>query len=80
MKAQRNAATKAWEKMKSAPYKARKNEEASKKALAEWCDTNGWKVIFFEGRTGAPRTDGQDRERLVLLGSQDGTTVLSRIC
>jgi hypothetical protein len=30
--------------------------EASKDALSEWCRENGWKVTFFEGATGSPRT------------------------
>jgi hypothetical protein len=49
-------AKKAWTTRRSAPYRARKTEKASKDALLAWCDANGWKVIFFEGETGAPRT------------------------
>jgi len=29
---------------------------ASKVALEEYCSEKGWKVAFFEGKTGAPRT------------------------
>jgi hypothetical protein len=50
------AAKKAWSTRRSAPYKARKTERASKAALTAWCRANGWKVVFFEGQTGAPRT------------------------
>ena len=31
-------------------------EAASKAALATYCEKNGWKIAFFEGKTGAPRT------------------------
>ena len=47
---------KAWAARRSAGYKARKSEQASKAALTVWCRSNGWKVVFFEGDTGAPRT------------------------
>lgn len=50
------AAQKAWETRHSPTYKARKAEKESKKALVSWCRTNGWKVLFFEGESGAPRT------------------------
>jgi hypothetical protein len=50
------AAKKAWTTRRSAPYKARKTEKASKAAFSAWCRKNGWKVVFFEGDTGAPRT------------------------
>ena len=36
--------------------KANNTERASKQELSEWCEANGWRVVFFEGRTGAPRT------------------------
>jgi hypothetical protein len=51
-----NAARKAWNTRKSPKYKADKTERASKDALSRWCESHGWKVIFFEGKTGAPRT------------------------
>jgi hypothetical protein len=50
------AAIKSWATRRSAPYRAAKSEKASKSALAEWCQENGWKVVFFEGATGSPRT------------------------
>jgi len=50
------AAKKAWATRRSARYKAAKSEKASKLALAAWCRANGWKVLFFEGDGGAPRT------------------------
>lgn len=50
------SAKKAWETRRSARYRAGKTERASKVALARWCRMNGWKVVFFEGDSGAPRT------------------------
>lgn len=50
------AAKKAWATRQSAKYRADRSERASKEALSAWCRQHGWKVIFFEGRTGAPRT------------------------
>ena len=49
-------ALKAWATRRSARYKASKSEQASKAALTAWCRSNRWKVMFFEGDTGAPRT------------------------
>src|SRR5437867_12126486 len=50
------AARKAWVTRLSAKYRANKSERSSKQALSAWCATHGWRVIFFEGRTGAART------------------------
>lgn len=50
------AAKKAWATRRRPTYKAGKSEKASKEALASWCKSNGWKVLFFEGASGAPRT------------------------
>ncbi|MEX0805623.1 MAG: hypothetical protein WD688_20245 [Candidatus Binatia bacterium] len=50
------AAIKAWATRHSVRYRAAKSEKASKIALSEWCQENGWKVVFFEGATGSPRT------------------------
>lgn len=50
------AAKKAWETMRKPTYKAAKSERDSKQALASWCASNGWKINFFEGKSGAPRT------------------------
>jgi hypothetical protein len=36
--------------------RARLAEQASKAALQAYCDAHGWRVAFFEGPTGAPRT------------------------
>jgi hypothetical protein len=36
--------------------KARAAEAASKAALQAHCEETGWRVAFFEGKTGAPRT------------------------
>lgn len=40
----------------SAFGKARAAEAASKEALRAYCQEHGWKIAFFEGATGAPRT------------------------
>ncbi len=40
----------------SAFAKARAAEAASKEALRIYCQEHGWKVAFFEGATGSPRT------------------------
>jgi hypothetical protein len=54
----RAAARKMWQTRKrmSAWEKAHAAEAASKDALKTYCQKNGWKVAFFEGATGAPRT------------------------
>jgi len=36
--------------------KARAAEAASKEALRTYCEANKWRVAFFEGATGSPRT------------------------
>ena len=36
--------------------KARAAEAASKEALRLYCADHGWRVAFFEGATGSPRT------------------------
>lgn len=40
----------------SAFVKARAAEAASKEALRHYCLEHGWKLAFFEGVTGSPRT------------------------
>ncbi len=40
----------------SAFAKARASEAASKEALRIYCQEHRWKIAFFEGATGAPRT------------------------
>lgn len=54
----RSAASKAVQTKKrmSAWARARAAEAASKAALQEYCKEHGWRVAFFEGETGAPRT------------------------
>jgi len=49
-------AKKAWITRNSPQYKAKLSERKSKQAFANWCKSNGWKIIFFEGKSGAPRT------------------------
>jgi hypothetical protein len=36
--------------------KVRASEAASKEALRAHCEQQGWRVAFFEGKTGSPRT------------------------
>lgn len=56
-KAKRMSATPVTETIKlNAFEKARASEAASKEALRSDCEKNGWRVAFFEGKTGAPRT------------------------
>lgn len=52
------AARKAWRTRRavSAFAKARASEAASKEALRLYCEAHGWKLAFFEGPTGSPRT------------------------
>lgn len=50
------AARKAWATRTSPRYRAGKSERSSKLALSAWAKVNGWRVVFFEGSTGAPRT------------------------
>jgi hypothetical protein len=40
----------------SAFAKSRAAEAASKEALRAYCEQRGWRVAFFEGATGSPRT------------------------
>ena len=68
------AARKSWATRRSPTYKARQQERASKYALAEWCKANGWKVLFFEGKTGAPRTGIVDAI-MVRINSHDADIV-----
>jgi hypothetical protein len=53
-----DAAKRVWKKRRSmdAWDKAHASEAASKEALKRYCLKHGWKVAFFEGKTGAPRT------------------------
>jgi hypothetical protein len=50
------AAVKAWATRRKPHYRARQTEAASKTALQQWCRDNNWKVVFFKGASGAPRT------------------------
>jgi hypothetical protein len=52
------AAQKAWRTRRrlSAFAQGRAAEAASKEALRAYCTSRGWRVAFFEGPTGAPRT------------------------
>jgi|ERR1035438_4361949 hypothetical protein len=52
------AALKSWHTRRamSAFAKARAAEAASKEALRLYCEQHGWKLAFFEGATGSPRT------------------------
>jgi len=54
----REAALRAWKtiRIKRAFVKARAAEAASKAALEAYCEQKKWRVAFFEGKTGSPRT------------------------
>ncbi len=54
----RAAARKMWQTRRrmSAWERAHAAEAASKDALETYCKKHGWKIAFFEGKTGAPRT------------------------
>ncbi len=54
----REAGLKSWQtrRAKSAFVKAQAAAGASKAALEAYCIERGWKIAFFEGATGAPRT------------------------
>jgi hypothetical protein len=58
MRNRTEAALRAWKTIRSkrAFVKARTAEAASKAALNAYCEENGWRITFFEGKTGAPRT------------------------
>jgi hypothetical protein len=51
-------ALRAWKtrRVKSAFIKVRASEAASKEALREHLGKRGWQVVFFESKSGAPRT------------------------
>lgn len=52
------AGKKAWEtrQRNEAWKRAHAAEKASKRALQKYCEQQGWRVAFFEGPSGAPRT------------------------
>ena len=50
------SARKAWQTRQSPRYLASRSERRSKQALSSWAEANRWKVVFFEGKRGAPRT------------------------
>ncbi|MBM4424417.1 MAG: hypothetical protein FJ030_13685 [Chloroflexi bacterium] len=72
------AAKKAWATRNSPKYKARRSETASKQALANWCKSNGWKILFFEGESGAPRTGIVDA-MIARIASNDADTLDIRL-
>lgn len=49
---------KSWKtrRINSAWLKAHASEAASKEALKAYLEERGWRVVLFEGKTGAPRT------------------------
>lgn len=52
----KKVAEQAQDRNKGAWVKAHAAEKASKEALRKHCEARGWRVAFFEGKTGAPRT------------------------
>src|SRR5215831_16156217 len=71
-------ARKAWRTRRRPQHKAMRAERGSKAALAAWCKLNGWRVVFFEGRTGAPRTGIVDA-LLVRIASGDADCLELRL-
>lgn len=82
---------KSWKTRRSraAFIKVRASEAASKESLKEYLEKRGWRVVFFEGKSGAPRTgiidafafrlDRKDADRLdvkliQLKGGEAGVT------
>lgn len=46
-----------WTRKRMTPWQKMHIAEAqSKAALKSYCEEHGWKIAFFEGKTGAPRT------------------------
>jgi len=72
------AAKKAWQTRHKPSYKASQKEKASERALAEWCTEHNWKVLFFEGPTGAPRTGIVDAVMLK-INSKDADALEIRL-
>jgi len=54
----RARALKSWKtrRSKAAFIKVRASEAASKEELKAYLEERGWRVVFFEGKTGSPRT------------------------
>ncbi len=52
------AGRKSWKtrRIRKALDRAHAAERASKRALRKYCKERGWRLAFFEGPTGAPRT------------------------
>jgi hypothetical protein len=72
------AAIKAWVIRASPRYRAAKSEKSSKTALSEWCRENDWKVVFFEGPSGSPRTGIVDAV-LVRIKPRDADAIEVRL-
>jgi len=72
------AAKKAWRTRNKPSYKASQQEKASKKALVKWCEEHNWKVLFFEGPTGAPRTGIVDAV-MIKINSRDADALEIRL-
>lgn len=71
-------AKKAWRTRRSPWYRAGRSERASKAALVQWCTEHGWKAVFFEGRTGAPRTGVVDAV-LVRIAPREADSIEVRL-
>jgi hypothetical protein len=76
MTRRKSPATKAWATRHTPTYKARKSEARSKDALRDWAKSTGWRVVFFESRTGFPRTGIVDAVLLRLRPKQPDTVEL----
>jgi hypothetical protein len=80
MTSRSRAALKAWKtrRAKKAFAKARASESASKAALKAYCAENGWRVAFFEGTAGGPRTGIIDAAAF-RLGRRDADVIEIRL-
>ncbi len=52
----RAAAGKAWKKMRSPTWLAKRSARRSQTALSEWARKHGWRVVFLDAKSGNPRT------------------------
>ena len=52
----KQAALKAWTTMRGPAWKAKRSARLSQRALEEWADEAGFKVVFLDAASGNPRT------------------------
>ena len=52
----RHAALKAWNTMRGPVWKAKRSTRLSQRALEDWADKAGFKLVFLDAASGNPRT------------------------